>query len=141
MFLDNLNIFFLFVDAEDFEPEDFKNKPSDRWEGEDEDDVKVCTDRLMNNEEICVINLVIRWIWQWNDAEYWMKIILYEFNLTEIYVIWRKKCTTCVKLENSCWIKLWIRVHFVIALYCGLVVQHTVLNELRQTVIFGKARV
>lgn len=27
-------------DADDFEPEDFKNKPSDRWEGEDEDDVK-----------------------------------------------------------------------------------------------------
>lgn len=27
-------------DAEDFEPEDFANKPSDRWEGEDEDDVK-----------------------------------------------------------------------------------------------------
>lgn len=62
MFLDNLNIFFLFVDAEDFEPEDFKNKPSDRWEGEDEDDVKVCTDRLMNKEEICDINLVIRLI-------------------------------------------------------------------------------
>lgn len=52
----------MFVDAEDFEPEDFKNKPSDRWEGEDEDDVKVCTDRLMYKEEICDINLVIRWI-------------------------------------------------------------------------------
>ncbi|XP_062611301.1 eukaryotic translation initiation factor 3 subunit J-A-like [Saccostrea cucullata] len=27
-------------DADDFEPGDFGNKPSDRWEGEDEDDVK-----------------------------------------------------------------------------------------------------
>lgn len=63
MFLDNLNIFFLFVDVEDFEFEDFKNKLLDWWEGEDEDDVKVCIDCLMNKEEICVINLVIWWIW------------------------------------------------------------------------------
>ena len=36
-----ISYLFLFSDAEDFEPGDFKNKPSDRWEGEDEDDVKV----------------------------------------------------------------------------------------------------
>lgn len=41
VFTRNDNKYIYFLDAEDFEPGDFKNKPSDRWDGEDEDDVKV----------------------------------------------------------------------------------------------------
>ena len=38
-----ISLYIVSTDADDFEPEGFQDKaaPSDRWDGEDEDDVKV----------------------------------------------------------------------------------------------------